>query len=330
MLKICNRIDSEESDEFLQFLKQMGVDSCYAWVKPGQDDYDFLARLNERVEKHGLYLHNLGSLQYFRSKAYQRALPDRDKDIEAFIKLVKIIGRIGVPTTTMTWESDHAYATSPKGHVVKPPEDGYQVTTRGGAPTRLYDDSANRADPASATISVTREQAWENFEYFAKATVPVAEESKVRICLHPNDPPVDYTLGVSTLIQSIHDYRRAFEITDSEFFGMEFCCGCWLEGGSRFGDIIAGIKEFVKAGKISIVHFRNVSGTLPYFIETFIDDGYQDMYRLMKTFVEAGYNGSMIYDHSPNMTTGLAAQTAFAVGYMKGLRKAAQDELGVQ
>ena len=327
-IKISNRIDSEESDEFLQFLQQMGVDCCYAWIKPGQDNYDFIARLKERTAKFGLKLFNLGSLEYAKPISVHRGLADRDRYIEGFNNFMKVLGRAGIATTTITWESQHAYATSPQGHVIKAPGDKHQIRTRGGALTRLYDDMSARADPLSEQINLTKEQVWDNFSYFARAAIPAAEESKVRICLHPNDPPVDYSLGVATLIETIHDYRRAFKIADSDYLGMEFCCGCWLEGGvSRFGDIIAGIKEFVEAGKVSIVHFRNVSGVLPYFIETFIDDGYQDMYALMKTFVQAGYNGTMIYDHSPQMTTGLAAQTAFAVGYMKALRRAAQAEL---
>ncbi|MDR1731671.1 MAG: mannonate dehydratase [Synergistaceae bacterium] len=332
-IKISNRIDAEESDDFLQFLQQMGIDCCYAWIKTDQDNYDFLARLKERTAKYHLNLFNLGSLDYAKSYAVHRGLPERDRDIERLNNFINVLGKIGVPTTTITWESQHAYATSPEGWVVKSGQPRYQITTRGGAPTRLYDQQTVDADPLSKKLLVTKEETWANFEYFVKATVPTAEESKVRICLHPNDPPVPSSLGVATLIENIDDYRRAFEIAESDFFGMEFCCGCWLEGGrAHFSDIFQAIQEFVKAGKVSIVHFRNVSGTLPYFIETFVDDGYADMYQIMKTFVEAGYNGTMIYDHSPDMTTGLAAQTAFAIGYIKALRQAAQSEVhrGIQ
>lgn len=327
-LKISNRIDADESDSFLQFLQQMGVDCCYAWIGPEQNNYDFIARLRERAEKFGLTLFNCGSAEFAKPISVHRGLPDRDKYIEGLNKFMETLGKAGVPTTTITWESKHAYATSPKGHVIRGPEPGNQVFTRGGAPTRLYDHTVVMADPLSSQMTVTKEQIWDNFTYFAKASVPAAEAAKVRICLHPNDPPVDNGLGVATLIETIHDYRRAFEIANSDFLGMELCCGCWLEGGSEhFGDIVAGIKELVAAGKVSIVHFRNVSGTLPYFMETFIDNGYQNMYELMKAFVGAGYNGTMIYDHSPEMTEGLAAQTAFAVGYMKGLKAAAEHEL---
>ena len=56
---------------------------------------------------------------------------------------------------------------------------------------------------------------------------------------------------------------------------MEFCCGCWLEGGLAadaspyhpgFGDIYTALPEFVRAGKVNIVHFRNISAPLPAFV----------------------------------------------------------------
>ena len=91
---------------------------------------------------------------------------------------------------------------------------------------------------------------------------------------------------------------------------MEFCCGCWLEGGAGFGDIFDGIRTFTAEDRILIVHFRNVTAPLPRFVETFLDNGYMDMYRVMKTFVQAGYRGTMILDHSPK----------FAGEYAKGER----------
>ena len=63
---------------------------------------------------------------------------------------------------------------------------------------------------------------------------------------------------------------------------MEFCCGCWLEGGQvsdasayhpGFGNIYNALPEFIEAKKVNIVHFRNITSPLPAFDETFIDDG---------------------------------------------------------
>ena len=66
-----------------------------------------------------------------------------------------------------------------------------------------------------------------------RAIIPVAEEPAVRLALHPNDPPTDALGGIPCLINSRQRYDRAFAIADSPHLGMEFCTGCWLEGGRK-------------------------------------------------------------------------------------------------
>ncbi|MEI3187500.1 MAG: mannonate dehydratase [Lachnospiraceae bacterium] len=51
--------------------------------------------------------------------------------------------------------------------------------------------------------------------------------------------------------------------------------------------------------KVLCVHFRNVSNTIPRFEETLLEDGYMDMYKVMKEFVKADYDGVLHADHVP-------------------------------
>ena len=83
-------------------------------------------------------------------------------------------------------------------------------------------------------------------------------------------------------------------------------------------------------GKIFIVHFRNITAPLPVFSETFLDNGYMDMYQVMKTFCDVGYAGSMTLDHTPKFVGDDArrAGTAYAIGYMRALMERAEAELG--
>jgi len=62
------------------------------------------------------------------------------------------------------------------------------------------------------------------------------------------------------------------------------------------------IQDFGRRGKIHVVHFRNVSSPLPRFHETFPDDGYLDMYRVMKSLREVGFSGCAVPDHIPKLT----------------------------
>ena len=91
------------------------------------------------------------------------------------------------------------------------------------------------------------------------------------------------------------------------------------------------IRDFGGRGKIFVIHFRNVSSPLPQFVETFPDDGYQDMYRVMKTLREVRYNGMAIPDHIPQLTGDQGIRpigTAYCIAYMRALLGRANQEVG--
>ena len=90
------------------------------------------------------------------------------------------------------------------------------------------------------------------------------------------------------------------------------------------------IHDFGGKGKIFEVHFRNVSSPLPHFVETFHDDGYMDMYKVMKALREVRYTGSLMPDHVPQLVndTGRRAGLAYCVAYMRALLRRANEEVG--
>jgi mannonate dehydratase len=307
-------IGPDPTDEQLLFVRQLGVPYVYTWVPDDQCDFESLDALRRKVEAAGLTLYNVGNFTVGKSDKIQLALPGRDETIAAFQDFIRNLGRAGIHTTTFTWESSGVWSSEPG--------------ESRGARARRVDLVEMRKRPFTHGREYTLDELWENFAYFIERVLPVAEESGVRLALHPNDPPTDSLGGIPCLINSFERYNRAYEIAgDSPYLGMEFCTGCWLEGGDAFGDMLAAIREFTKRGKIFIVHFRNITEPLPHFIETFLDNGYMDMYEVMKTFCEAGYDGSMILDHSPRFAACDEAATAYAIGYMRALRQRAEFEL---
>ena len=306
----------EASDEELLFARQLGVPCVYTWVREDQCSYEALARLRERVEDAGLTLYNVGSMAVGKSDQIQLALPDRDERIAQFQAFVRCLGRAGIPVTTFTWESTGVWSSEP-GEIR-------------GARTRRVDLDEMRQRPYTHGRAYTEEELWRNFEYFMQRIIPVAKEAGVRLALHPNDPPTASLGGIPCLIRSWESYERAFEIAASPALGMEFCCGCWLEGGEAFGDILAAIRHFVAQDRILLVHFRNISAPLPRFEETFLDNGYADMYQIMRSFCETGYGNTMTLDHTPRFADGYAqgAGAAYAIGYMRALMERARAELG--
>lgn len=318
-IKLASRIPFEPTDRDFAFLAQLGVEHVYMWLLDHQVDLESLRTFRKRAEDFGLTLYHAGSEAVCKNAKFQLALPGRDEAIEEFATFIRNLAEVEIGLTTFTWEP--AYVRT-----------SHRRPTRGGAQARVVDIEELEKESPSHEGTYAESDLWENFEYFIERIIPVAEDAGVRLALHPNDPPVPSIGGIPCLVHNVDTHRRAFEICDSPNLGMEFCCGCWLEGGEAFGDIFAGIRHFVEQGKVFVVHFRNVESPLPHFAEAFIDDGYMDMYRLMKAFHDAGYRGPILPDHVPNMGFMVyeddIVATAHALGYMKALLERAEAEGG--
>ena len=97
-----------------------------------------------------------------------------------------------------------------------------------------------------------------------------------------------------------------------------------MEGGAGMGkNVFEAARAFAKMDKLWKIHFRNVSAPIPHFVETFVDNGYTDMYKLMKTLHDIDFRGAAIADHVPQMVGGPKTGWAYSIGYMKALLNAA-------
>ena len=191
----------------------------------------------------------------------------------------------------------------------------------------------------------SEEELWNNFEYYINAVKPTIEESGVKVGIHPDDPPGLKLGGVPRCIFSTFSgYESALEIADSPNIGICLCAGTWLEGGDTTEKNVTEMaKYFGDQNKLFKIHFRNVDKPLPHFKETFLDDGYMDMYKIIKVLKEVNFDGIIIPDHNPTMGSlkdrgsesnhyeskyGVQNRTAtaFAIGYMKALVERAEEE----
>jgi mannonate dehydratase len=256
-------------------------------------------------------------------------LPGRDQKIEEYKAYLRHLGKAGIYYTTYAHMGNGIWSTA-------------RETTRGGASARGFDLAKAYTEEGSGWWNEKRfrgpltqgrvyseKEIWDNYTYFIKQVVPVAEEAGVRIGIHPDDPPVPVLGGVPRCIfGNFEGYQRAFEIADSPNVGMCLCCGTWDEGGELMGkNVLETINYFGKQGKIFKIHFRNISAPLPHFVETFVDDGYIDMWTVMRALRQVNFNGVMIPDHIPDMIGGSRAGNAYAIAYMKALLKRANEEI---
>lgn len=69
-----------------------------------------------------------------------------------------------------------------------------------------------------------------------------------------------------------------------------------------------------------------MSAPLPYFVETFVDNGYTDMWQVMKALRKVDFRGAVIADHVPAMVGGRLTGWAYSIGYIKALLARANAE----
>ena len=279
-VKLSVQMPTNPSDEDLQFVKQLGVD--YVNIPTGGERATFenFLRLRQKVEAAGLRVWNIGNSSVHNMEEVTLNLPGRDRKTEEYKTYLRNLSRAGIYYTTYAHMGNGIWSTE-------------REATRGGATARAFDlakaDKGNWAGkvfagPLTHGRVYSKEEIWDNYTHFIKAVVPVAEEEGIRIGIHPDDPPVPELGGVPRCIfSSFDEYERALAIANSPNVGMCLCVGCWLEGGKLMGkDVLETIRYFGKREKIFKVHFRNVNAPLPHFVETFVDDGYMDMYKVMK------------------------------------------------
>ena len=324
-IKLSLQVSSDPTPEELQFVQQMGVGYVNIPGNAATCSYENYARLKQKVEAAGLKVWNIGNTSVHNMEEVTLNLPGRDQKIAEYQQFLRNLGRAGIFYTT--------YAHMGNGIWSSPPE-----TTRGGATARAFDMNQGGAGtwagktfnpPLSHGRVFTEEEIWENYTYFIKRVTPVAEEAGVRIGIHPDDPPVPVLGGVPRCIfGNFKGYVRAMEIANSPNVGICLCCGTWLEGGQFTGaTVLQMIDHFGKQNKIWKIHFRNVSAPLPHFVETFQDNGYMDMYKIMKALRQVKFDGCVIGDHFPGTVGGKYVPVAYSIGYMRALVERANAEV---
>jgi len=307
------------TDDELLLLKQIGL----RWVHAEFGDhapFEVIKATQERLGRYGLKIH-CGILDTYRSLRIQLGQPGRDQDIEKFQAFLRDLGRLRVFCSKIDFHPGNTYTTN----MIESPR-GYKVREFS------LDDFRSKVEKQRFERQYSADDIWANYTYFIKAVLPVAEKADVRLALHPDDPPVPMMNGVAKIFVHYDGIKRADEIAGgSPYWGLTFCVGTWSEGGDKMGkDVFGMIRDFGAREKIFAVHFRNVSSPLPRFHETFQDDGYLDMYQVMKALRQVRCTGSLIPDHYP----GLAGDTkrhiadTYSIAYMRALLRRANEEVG--
>ncbi len=280
-----------------------------------------LRALMDKLKAGGLTLGNL-MIAGFPKTLYGK--PGRDEEIEKIQQSIRAGGRAGLPVIEYNFYAHRLV------------EGYYAETGRAGAGLTAFDYARVKDLPPLAEEGAhTLEEMWSNIAYFLKAVIPVAEESGVRLALHPNDPPAPVSRGSQQIMGSVEGWKRLINIVPSQCNGITFDCGVTREMGQ---DPVEVCRYFGSKDVINHVHYRNVRVQTPNekYTEVFIDEGVNDMYAVMKELLRQKYP-RLIYPEHPRALDydrersdfkpyypggGGYAAYAYNVGYTKAMLQA--------
>ena len=282
--KICLDISTNHMDEAtLRRVKQIGVNYIASSGPPIPWEENRIRAIMDTLKSAGLTLGNL-MIGGFPKTLYGR--PGRDEEIEKVRQSIRAAGRAGLPVIEYNFYAHRAI------------EGYYEETGRAGAGLTAFDyDRVKGLPPLANEGAHTLDEMWRNITYFLKAVVPVAEESGVRLALHPNDPPAPISRGSEQIMGSVGGWKHLIEIVPSKSNGITFDCGVTREMGD---DPVEVCRYFGARDRINHVHFRNVQVQVPNekYTEVFLDDGQVNMFAVMKELVGQKYP-RLIYPEHP-------------------------------
>ena len=303
-------------------VKQLGVDNVLTGGPPIPWQEDDLRAFMDRLKTGGLTLGNM-MISGFPKTLYGKS--GRDEEIDKVLRSIRVAGKLGLPVIEYNFYAHRLV------------EGYYAETGRGGAGLTAFEyERVRHLPPLPEEGMHNLEEMWSNITYFLKAVIPVAEESDVRLALHPNDPPAPLSRGSQQIMGSVQGWKHLIDIVPSKCNGITFDCGVTREMGE---DPVEVCRYFGSRDVINHVHYRNVLVQTPNekYTEVFIDEGANDMFAVMNELVRQKYS-RLVYPEHPRAIDydrerpdfkpyypggGGYAALAFNVGYTRAMIQAA-------
>jgi mannonate dehydratase len=291
MMKISiTSYPTDLADRDLRQLSQLGVDcidfgkgSAFPGVKEqGYPDLDALLKIKRKIQSYGMEMNRVTLPDI--SMKFMRKEEGSERELENSIQAIKVFGEAGVPIVRQRFQGDTFPWLTTK----------YRSLQRGGAIGRGESLGFTKETFPHPTVEDC-ENYWERFCDAYRELVPVALDYNVKIGMHPSDAPHPETpfggLG----------YHRIIDAFPHRNVGYVYCIGTRAEeGGSPL--ILNEINHYGRKGKLFLVHFRNVRGSLPTtkaFEEALLDDGDMNMFKIIMELKKVGFDGCLNPDHVP-------------------------------
>jgi len=280
--KICLGVPANTDEAAMRRLKQIGVDNVLTGGPRIPWQEADIRSLIERFKAGGLTVCNM-MISGFNDVIWGR--PEAEAQIENVIQSIRAAGKAGLPVIEYNFYAHRLI-------------EGYKEEIgRAGAGYTAYDyELSKNLPPREGVGTHTRAEQLKRAEHFLKAIVPEAEKARVRLALHPSDPPVPFSRGSEQLMASFEQWKQYLNLVKSPYNGMTFDCGVTREMGE---DPVAVCRYLGERDCINHVHFRNVVVRKPYvdYTEVFLDNGQVNLFAVMRELVRQKYPRAIYPEH---------------------------------
>jgi mannonate dehydratase len=316
------------NEAHLKYFARFGVKNICGYPQTSDGNVyatvEELTRMKELAETNGISIDSVGppilTSSYIDNEKHPAIMlaqsPERDRDIEQIQTLIKNCAKAGLPAIKYNMSILGVLRTG-------------RTPGRGDAMYSTWKlADAKPKTPLTKAGVVDADRFWERITYFLDRVIPVANEYKIRMACHPQDPgvpPAGYQ-GVDRVLGTVDGLKKFVKIRESPYHGLNFCQGTVSEmlhdPGKEIFDVI---RYFGSRDKIFNVHFRNIRGRRDDFIEVYPDEGDIDFVKAIQVYKEVGYKYLLMPDHVPQVTAdpGGLQSFAFCYGYIQALIQSA-------
>ncbi|HKL73274.1 MAG TPA: mannonate dehydratase [Clostridia bacterium] len=310
-MKLCFRWYGENDKISLEKIRQIpsmhSVVTAVYDVKVGDVwSEESILKLKTLTEQSGLNFDVIESVPVHED--IKLGLNSRDKYIEAYKENIKRLGKAGVKCICYNFMPVFDWTRTQLDKVAK---DGSNSLV-------YYKSQLEKMNPLDGELSlpgwdssykkedmrklfeqyknVDEEKLFDNLKYFLEQIIPVAEQSDVKMAIHPDDPPWSI-FGLPRIITNEKNIDRFLKLVDSPYNGLTFCVGSL--GADASNNMVEMVRKYSAMGRIHFMHIRNIKLTDDGFEETAHDQSYgsMDIIGVIKALVDTNFTGYIRPDH---------------------------------